>query len=432
MVVRAMRIKIILSVALVLVCAATYFVGSINWTERGQAATAPTAAVATVAPDSSAPNPSTSGSSASTNSANLATPDRFTLRRPMRPDVVPVVVAPVKKSEVPIYLSGIGTVLAYNTVEVKSQVDGVIKGVNFQEGQDVKIGDPLVLIDPQIYEAKLEEAKGLKAKAQALLENAKSNLWRDKQLLAKDFATQKQTDEQTALVGQYTAEIAQYDGQIKYAQAQLDFATIRSPINGRTGIRKVDPGNLIRSADNTNIVTITQLQPIYVIITVPAKELESYSISPGLSTLAALAYAENGVTLLGRGQVQTINNMVNTPTGTVNLKAAFANEQYKLWPGDFVDCKIIVEKRRDGLSVPTAAVRHGPKGDYAWVVLPDSTVEMRRIKVKQTVGDRTVIDLGLQADEKVVTEGYYFLQVGSHVEVVTKGTGDKSEVSSAK
>jgi membrane fusion protein, multidrug efflux system len=419
-----MRIKMILAVALVLVCAATYFGTSINWTERGQAATPPAAAPG-VAANGSADNDGAG-------SASLGS-DRRNLRRQLRPDTVPVVVAAVKKSEVPIYLSGIGTVLAYNTVDVKSQVDGVIKGMNFQEGQDVKIGDKLVLIDPDIYQAKLEEAKGLKAKAEALLENAKSNLWRDQQLLAKDFATQKQTDEQIALVGQYTAEIAQFDGQIKYAQAQLDFATIRSPINGRTGIRKVDPGNLIRAADNTNIVTITQLQPIYVIINVPAKELEGYDVTSGLSTLPALAYSENGVTLLGRGQVQTVNNMVNTQTGTINLKASFPNENYKLWPGDFVDCKIIVEKRRDGLTIPTAAVRHGPKGDFAWVVKPDNTAEMRRIKVKQTVGERTVIDFGLEADEKVVVEGYYLLQVGSRVEIVTKGAGDKSpEQTSAK
>jgi multidrug efflux system membrane fusion protein len=427
----AMRIKIVLAVALVLVCAATYFGTAFDWTERGQAATPPANASINPPPEGVAPDKS---GAANPSSASL-TPERRdnnNVRRPQRSDAVPVVVAPVKKSEVPVYLSGIGTVLAYNTIEVKSQVDGVIKGINFQEGQDVKIGDPLIIIDPDIYQAKLEEAKGLKAKAQALLENAKSNLWRDQQLLAKDFATQKQTDEQTALVGQYTAEIAQYDGQIKYAQAQLDFATIRSPINGRTGIRKVDPGNLIRAADNTTIVTLTQLQPIYVIITVPAKELESYDVTSGVSSLPALAYSENGTTLLGRGQVQTVNNMVNTTTGTINLKASFANEQYKLWPGDFVDCKIIVEKRRDGLSIPTAAVRHGPRGDYAWVVQPNSTVEMRRIKVKQTVGDRTLIDFGLDADEKVVVEGYYLLQVGSHVEIVTKTAGDKSEVFSVR
>ena len=413
-----MRIKIILAVALVLVCAATYFGTSINWTERGQAATPPAAAPGVGAAADSG--------SADSVSASLGSERRNNLRRPLRPDTVPVVVASVKKSEVPIYLSGIGTVLAYNTVDVKSQVDGVIKGMNFQEGQDVKIGDPLVLIDPDIYQAKLEEAKGLKAKAEALLENAKSNLWRDQQLLAKDFATQKQTDEQIALVGQYTAEIAQFEGQIKYAQTQLDFATIRSPINGRTGIRKVDPGNLIRAGDNTTIVTITQLQPIYVIITVPAKELESFDVTSGRSTLPAMAYAENGMTLLGRGQVQTVNNMVATQTGTINLKASFPNENYKLWPGDFVDCKIIVERRRDGLTIPTAAVRHGPKGDFAWVVRPDNTAEMRRIKVKQTVGERTVIDFGLEADEKVVVEGYYLLQVGSRVEIVTKGAGDTS------
>ena len=227
---------------------------------------------------------------------------------------MPVVVAPVKKGEVPIFLSGIGTVQAYNTVNIESQVDGYIKSMNFVEGQDVKVGDPLVLIDPTTYEAKLDEAKGLKAKAQAELENAKANLWRSEQLLAKDFSTQKAIDAATAQVGLYTAEIAQYEGQIKYAQAQLDFATIRSPINGRTGIRNVDPGNLIRTGSHTNIVTVVQLQPIYVIISLPAKELERNNVIAGLSDLPVYAFAENGVTPLGRGKVQTVNNMVSTST----------------------------------------------------------------------------------------------------------------------
>jgi len=401
-----MRLKMVLAVALMVFCAAIYFGSSLDWAGHGQAATSENSEAVSAPPDARA----------------IASPDQRPRNRPrgnLRPEVVPVTVVPVKKGEVPIYLSGIGTVQAYNTINLESQVDGYIKSMNFVEGQDVKIGDPLVIIDPKVYEARLEEAQGLKAKAQADLEDAKANLWRAQQLLAKDFATQKAIDTATAAVGRYTAEVAQYDGQIKYAQAQLDFATIRSPINGRTGIRNVDPGNLIRAGAHTNIVTIVQLQPIWVVISLPAKELERNNVAPGLSNLTVYAFAENGVTLLGRGKVQTINNMVNTATGTINLKASFPNERYKLWPGDFVDCKVVVDTRRDGLTIPTAALRHGPHGDFVWTVTPENTAQPKRVRVKQTLGDTTLIDLGLEGDEKVVVDGYYRLQVGSRVEITT-------------
>jgi len=421
----------IFAIALVLVCAGVYFVTSIDWADRGRAATS----------EKSQPPASTVAASAVSaagdslpESAAPASPRqrRSNPRGILRSDVVPVVVAPVKKGEVPIFLSGIGTVQAYNTVNIESQVDGYIKSMNFVEGQDVKVGDPLVLIDPTTYEAKLDEAKGLKAKAQAELDNAKANLWRSEQLLAKDFSTQKAIDAATAQVGLYTAEIAQYEGQIKYAQAQLDFATIRSPINGRTGIRNVDPGNLIRTGSHTNIVTVVQLQPIYVIISLPAKELERNNVIAGLSDLPVYAFAENGVTPLGRGKVQTVNNMVSTSTGTINLKASFPNERFKLWPGDFVDCRVEVDRRRDGLTVPSAALRHGPTGDFVWTVLPNNTAEPKRVRVKQTLGDTTLIEQGLEGDEKVVVDGYYRLQVGSKVEITTPAKLEGPELSKAE
>jgi multidrug efflux system membrane fusion protein len=415
-----MRTKIILgAIALALVCAATYFLSSADWSERGEAATSV----------SLPPSPTAAGSRIPETPFAYSRNDE---RAPLRLDVVPVVVAPVKKGDVPIYLSGIGTVQAYNTIAVKSQVDGVIKSMNFQEGQDVKIGDPLVIIDPEVYEAALEEAKALKAKAEALLENAKSNFWRSQQLLAKDFATQRTMDEQAMLVAQYTAEIAQYEGKIRYAQAQLDYATIRAPINGRTGIRNVDPGNLIRAADNTTIVTVDQLQPIWVIISLPAKEIERNNITPGLSDLPAFAFAENGITPLGRGQIQTVDNKIDPSTGTVKFKASFPNEQLKLWPGDFVDCRVMVEKRRDGLTVPNVALRHGPNGDFVWTVAPNNTAQPKRVRVKQTLGDTTLIDEGLDGDEMVVVSGYNRLQVGSRVEITPASRSERPEISRNK
>ncbi len=346
-----------------------------------------------------------------------------------RSETVRVVVAQVKQSTVPILLSGIGTVQAYNTVDTKAQVDGVILRLNFKEGDDVKIGDPLVTIDPAPYEARVMQWQAAKQRATAQLENAKTNLWRDQQLLAKDFATQKQTDGETALVGQYTADIAEADAQIKFAQNQLDNTIIRSPINGRTGIRHVDAGNLIRVADNTNIVTVVQTKPISVIITVPAKALAQAGISSGMTDLPVSAYEQDGVALLDRGKVETVNNIVDPATGTIKLKANFANERSKLWPGDFVDCKLVVESRHDGLTVPAEAIQHGPKGDFVWAVGQDSTVSVKRVRVRQTIGDDALIDRGLEADDTVVVEGQYYLRTGTRVAIVPELPGDRSETS---
>ena len=331
---------------------------------------------------------------------------------------VPVVVAPVHQAEVPILLSGIGTVLAYYTVDAKALVDGIILKVNFQEGQDVKIGDPLVTIDPTPYEARVEQWQAAKKRAQAQLENAKTNLWRDQQLLSHNFATQKQTDATQELVDQYTADIAEDEAQIKFAQYQLDNTVLRSQINGRTGIRHVDPGNLIRAADNTNIVTVVQMQPISVIVTVPAKALAQAGISPGESDLTVYAYTQDGVTLLDTGKIFTVNNVVDPATGTIKLKANFPNERSKLWAGDFVDCKVVVGVRHDGLTVPTTAIHEGPKGSFVWVVAPDGTAQPRGVAVKQTTGDTALIDRGLQANEKVVVEGQFYLHAGARVNVV--------------
>ena len=344
------------------------------------------------------------------------------------PEPARVVVAPVTQADVPITISGIGTVMAYNTVDAKSQVDGIIQTLSFEEGDDVKAGDALAKIDPAPYEARVQQWQAAKQRATAHLENAKSNLWRDQQLMAKDFATQKQTDAEVALVGQYTADLAEAEAQIKFAQSQLDNTVIRSPINGRTGIRNVDAGNFLRAADNTRIVTVVQTQPISVIITVPAKALAQAGISSGLSDLPATAYAQDGVALLGRGKIKTIDNTVDPATGTIKLKGNFANNNSKLWPGDFVDCKIVVESRHDGLTIPTLAIQHGPKGDFVWVVRPDSSVEPRGIKIRQITGDTALIEWGLEADEKVVTEGQFYLRQGVRVSVVPELVADKPEM----
>jgi membrane fusion protein, multidrug efflux system len=341
-------------------------------------------------------------------------------RKPFNPDLMQVAVATARQGQVPVFLSGLGTVIAYNTVDTKAEVDGIIVKMNFKEGDDVKAGDALVTIDPTPYQARLEQWQAAKARAEAQLENAKTNLWRDQQLVAHNFATQKQTDEESALVGKFTADVAEAEAQIKFAQVELDHTIIRSSIDGRTGIRHVDPGNYVRAANNTNIVTVVQLQPISVLVSVASRDLIQTGATPGQSNLPILAYSQDGTTLLDRGQLQTVNNVIYTTSGTIQLKANFPNEQYRLWPGDYVFCKIVVENRHNGITVPSAAIRHGALGDFVWIARPDNTAETKRVKVKQTVGDTTLIDKGIEPGERVVVEGQYHLQPGSHLQIVSK------------
>jgi multidrug efflux system membrane fusion protein len=343
-----------------------------------------------------------------------------------------VVVTPVRKGDVPIYVSGLGTVQAYATVNVKAQVDGVIQRMPFTEGQNVKIGDILVAIDPQMYQAKLDQAKAEKEKANVQLANAKANLWRDQELLKNDYATQKQTDQDKMLVGQYTADLAQAEADIAYAQTQLDYTVIRSPVNGMIGIRNVDSGNLIRAADNTTLVTVVQLEPISVIVSVPAKELRQHNIALGRADLPIFAYAENGITPLGRGTVDTVNNTVDQTTGTIKLKASFGNAEHKLWPGDFVDCRIMVDKHPNGLTVPTAAIHHGPRADFVWVITPEHTAALRPVRVRQSLGGTSLIEGNLQAGDNVVLDGYQRLQVGSRVEIASDAANAEPRVSSTE
>jgi multidrug efflux system membrane fusion protein len=340
-----------------------------------------------------------------------------------KPETVQVMVAPAQQSAVQVFLSGLGTVTAYNKVDIKAQVDGIITELHFDEGDDVAAGTPLATIDPTPYRARVERWKAAKQRAEAQLANAKGNLSRAQQLRAKSYVTEKQIDEQATLVSQYAADVAAAESQIKIAQTQLDHTIVRSPIDGRTGIRNVDPGNLIRAANNTNIVTVVQLQPISVIISLPARDLARAGVTPGMSDLPVFAYAQNGTTLLDVGQLQTVDNEVDPKAGTIQLKATFPNKEYRLWPGDFVNCKVVVEERQDGITVPSAAIRHGPKADFVWVVGPDNTAETRRVKVRQTTGETTLLDQGLKVGERVVVRGQYHLEPGSHVEIVSEQTG---------
>jgi multidrug efflux system membrane fusion protein len=336
---------------------------------------------------------------------------------PAVPAAVPVKVAAVTAGDVPIYLQAIGTVQAYNMVNVKTRIDGEIKQILFHEGQDVAEGDALAIIDPRPLQAQLQQQQAMRAKDQALLDGALLDMKRYDSLVSRDFASRQQVDQQHAMVDQYRAQVLNDEAQIDYARTQLEYTTIRAPIAGRVGIRQTDQGNVVHSADNTTIVTITQLKPISAVFTVAASALETTKLSLGEVHAAVTAVGQDDKTELDHGTVDLVDTQVDQATGTIKLKASFPNAALKLWPGNFVNGRITVDDRKDGLTVPTAAVRHGPRGDYVWLVKPDETVTAQPIKAGQPFGGRTLVDQGLAKGDRVVVEGYYRLDNGTRVEI---------------
>jgi multidrug efflux system membrane fusion protein len=330
---------------------------------------------------------------------------------------VPVKVAPVLAEDVPIYLSGIGTVQAYNTVNVQSRIDGEIMHIAFEEGQDVKQGDVLAIIDPRPLQAQLEQQIAIRKKDQALLDGAILDMKRYDTLVLKDFATRQQVDQQHALVDQYRAQVVNDDAQIDYARNQLNYTTIRAPIGGRVGIRQVDQGNFVRASDRATIVTITQLKPISVVFTLAAAAVGQTKLTLGQVDAPVTALGTDNTSELDRGVVNLVDNQVDQTTGTIKLKATFPNLALKLWPGNFANGRITVDIRRGAITVDAIAVRHGPRGDFVWVAKPDQTAAFRAVVVGQVFGGRALINRGLAKGEQVVTEGYYRLENGSRIEI---------------
>jgi membrane fusion protein, multidrug efflux system len=333
------------------------------------------------------------------------------------PAAVPVVVVAARTEDVPIYLSGIGTVQAYNTVNVQTQVDGQISQILFREGQDVKVGDKLVIIDPRPYQAQLQQQIAARMRDLALLQGARLDLARYAELVKKDYATQQQVDQERAQVGRYEGAVSNDEAQIAYAQTQLGFTTIASPIDGRIGIRQVDVGNFVRAAQGTTIVVVTQLRPISVIFTVSAAAVERSKLDLGIAHVPVIALAQDDTTELDRGTADVVDNMVDQTTGTIKLKASFPNAALKLWPGNFVNGRLIVDTRHDAVTVPSVAVRHGPRCDFAWIVRADQTAATRCVTVGQTFADRTLVEKGLAKGTEVVVDGQYRLDEGSKVEI---------------
>jgi multidrug efflux system membrane fusion protein len=330
---------------------------------------------------------------------------------------VPVVEGVVATKDVPIYLDGLGTVQAFNTVTVHSRVDGQLIKVAFTEGQEVKVGDVLAQIDPAPYQAALDQVVAKKAQDAAQLANARVDLRRYADLLAKDSITQQIYDTQKALIAQLEATLQADQAAIDSARVNLDYTTIRSPIDGRVGIRLVDQGNIIHAADAAGLVVLTQLRPISVVFTLPEQALPKLQ-AQGANTFTVLAVARDNTNLLAEGQLAVIDNQIDTTTGTIKLKATFANDQLRLWPGQFVNARLHLSTRTNGVVVPASVVQRGPEGAFAFVIQEDQTVKMRPLQVAQIEQGEALIDEGLKPGERVVVDGQYKLQADSSVKPV--------------
>ncbi len=335
--------------------------------------------------------------------------------------VIPVVATDVAKRDVPVFLDGLGTVQAFNTVTVRARVDGELTKISFTEGQDVKAGDELALIDPRPYQAALDQAIAKKATDEAQLGNAKTAYARNAELLAKKVLDQQTYDTSKYLVDQFTATVQSDAAAIESAQTQVAYTHIVSPIDGRVGIRQVDQGNIIHAADANGLVVITQLRPISVVFTLPQQNLVEVNKSAANGTLQVLAVGRDNATSLGEGKLAVVDNQIDPNTGTMKLKATFPNESLSLWPGQFVNTRLLVNTIKDGVVVPASVVQRGPQGSYAYLIKPDMTVEMRPITVNQIESGVALIDDGLAVGEKVVVDGQYKLQPGSKVEISSGG-----------
>jgi membrane fusion protein, multidrug efflux system len=329
------------------------------------------------------------------------------------PRPVPVKIAAVEKADFPVYLTGLGTVQGFNTVLVRTRVDGQINKIDFTEGQFVKEGDTLVEIDPRPFQAALDQAKAKKAQDEANLANAKLDLQRFTRL--GEFATRQQTDTQRSQVAQLTAQIEADQAAIDNAQTQLDYATVKAPISGIVGIRQVDVGNIVNAATQTGIVSIAQIEPIAVIFTAPEEQLPDIKAALAASPPKVIALSTDGKKVLSTGTLALINNQVDTTSGTIRLKAVFDNKDHALWPGQSVSTRLLVATLKDATVIPDDAVQHGNDGLYAFSVNAENKAELRRIKVTKSIDGRSVVDEGLSPGERVITSGQYRVQPGTLV-----------------
>jgi membrane fusion protein, multidrug efflux system len=314
-----------------------------------------------------------------------------------------------------VYLEGLGTVQAFNTVTVTARVDGELQKLGFVEGQMVNKGDLLAQIDPRPFQAALGQVRAQKAKDEATLQSAKADLERYIMLAPEDLASKQTLDAQRATVAGLEAQIKGDQANIDNAETQLHYTTISSPIQGRTGIRRVDIGNNVHATDTNGIVVVTQLQPISLIFTLPEDTLGTIATALSAGPVAVTALSRDGRTELDQGTVSLVDNQIDQSTGTIRIKAVFPNTRDKLWPGQYVDARVLVRTDRGALTIPSAAVQRGPDGLFAYVVKPDQTVEVRALKVGEENGSVSVVQDGLRDGERVVTSNQYRLQPGARV-----------------
>lgn len=333
-----------------------------------------------------------------------------------RNSVVAVQAGTVAREDVPIWFDGIGTVQAFNTVTVRARVDGELQRVSLQEGQLVKAGDLLATIDSRPLQAQLAQAQAKKAQDEAQLANARRDLERNMNL--KEFASRQSVDTQRALVAQYEAQIRADEAAIEAVQVQLNYTAVTAPISGRIGLRNVDQGNVVRASDQTGIATITQVQPIAVLFTLPEKQLQAVLAAQAQGPVTVEAQDREGRRVLDTGKLSVVDNLIDSGTGTIRLKAEMPNDPQKLWPGQFVNVRLLSTIRRGATTVPATVVQRGPQGTYAYVIKDDMTVEQRPIKVARQEETKAIVDEGLTPGERVVVDGQYRLQPGSRIRIV--------------
>lgn len=330
---------------------------------------------------------------------------------------VPVVAGTAEQKEVPIYLDGLGTVQAFNSINVRPRVDGELTEVRFTEGQEVKRGDLLAVIDPRPFQAAVDMAEAKKKQDEAQLANAKLVLSRNEDLLRKHVLDQQTFDAARFQADVLAATVQGDQAALDSAKTQLSYTRLVSPIDGRAGVRQVDQGNVVRASDANGVVVIAQLHPVSVSFTLPENNLRDIlRQSADGRKLPVVAFNRANTDALGRGELAVVDNQIDQTTGTVRMKATFPNDDLALWPGQFVNARLLLTTRR-GVVVPASVVQRGPNGTYAFVIKPDNTAEMRPVKVAQTEAGETLLDEGLEAGQRVVVDGQYRLQPGSKVEI---------------
>ncbi len=342
-----------------------------------------------------------------------------------QPPAVPVTVATAARHDVPIHLTGLGTVQATFTVGIHSQVDGKLQDVFFKEGQRVKKGDVLAKIDPRLFKAALDQAKAKKAQDEAQLVSFQKDLARFQTLGARGFETQQNLDQQQAKVDTTKATIAADEAAVETAQTQLDYTDIKAPSDGRMGVRMVDPGNVVRATDQGSIAVLVQAQPALVLFTLPAQTLDDVREAQHRGAVDVVAYDRDNRIALSNGQLATIDNLIDQATASYKLKATFANDDEKLWPGEFVNARLLVNTIPNALTVPDAAIQRGPNGLFIWTVAANNKAAVKPVKVGPSVGGMTIVTSGIDDGERVVTGGQYKLRKDAPVSIGDKPQPDE-------